>query len=542
VTRSKAILFALALAIAAMVCVVPLGASGQQGGAAAPATGTAVKGGDAVYGTWQAPDTLDVQVTGLQIVWSIACQMFDSMLTKKPGAVEFSPGLAEKWESNADSTEFTFYLRKGVKFHDGTPFNAQAVKFSWDRLADPATRSAGARSALGDYKETVVVDDYTVKVRFNAPWAGFLNMCTAQGLSPHSPTAIKKWGDQYQFHVTGTGPFMLKEYVPDDHVTMVRNPDYNWGAPWVASGPAALDSVTYKFIPEDLTRVSTLKTGETNLVDNIRSHDIAEIQKNPKLKTKVTPLSGGPWILNLNVVKAPTSDINVRKAVAYSIDRDAIVKLLYVGTNEPSYQPLEKNTVGYDPALDKILKYDPAMAKKLLDDAGWKVGSDGIRVKDGQRLKLIWVIWTGGGMEEPAAVCQDQMRQVGIEAVIETYDVGTAFGKWNDKNALNIAMPFCVSVDPNYMQAWYGSMGLGSQNWQHLSSPELDRLLGECEKSADPKVRSAAYAKVSKWLLENAVVVPLFGKSLPMAMKKNLEGITYDTTGYPMFYGAHFTK
>jgi peptide/nickel transport system substrate-binding protein len=420
--------------------------------------------------------------------------------------------------------------------------NAQAVKFSLDRIADPTTRSAGARSALGDYKETEVVNDYTVKIRFNSPWAGFLNMCTTESVNILSPAAVKKWGDQYQFHITGTGPFMIKEYVADDHLTLVRNPNYNWGPSWVQSGPANLDSVTYKFIPEDLTRVSTLKTGETNVVDNVRSHDMAEIQKNPNLKTKVTPVAGGPWILNLNVQKAPTSDINIRKAMEYAIDRDSIVKLLYVGTNEPSYQPLEKNTVGYDPALDKIWKYDAAMAKKILDNAGWKVGSDGIRQKDGQRLSLIWVIWTGGGMEEPSAVVQDQLRQVGIEAVIETYDVGTAFGKWNDKNALNIAMPFCVYADPSYMQSWYGTRGLGSVNWQHLSSPELDGLLVAAEKSADPKVRSAAYAKVSKWLLDNAIVVPLFGKSLALGMKKNIEGISYDTTGYPMWYGVYFTK
>ena len=131
--RSKALRFWLALAALAVACVVPL--------SAAPA-----KGGALVYGTWQSPDNLDVQVSGLQITWNIAVQVFDPLVRRMPGQLEFKPGLAEKWEVNADSTEFTFTLRKGVKFHDGTPMNAQAVKFSLDRIADPATRSA-ARAA-----------------------------------------------------------------------------------------------------------------------------------------------------------------------------------------------------------------------------------------------------------------------------------------------------------------------------------------------------------------------------------------------------------
>lgn len=537
--RSKLFLVGLTVAVLTLVCVFSASAGGQKDKSAAPAA--SVKGGELVYGTWQSPDNLDLQVTGLQIVGNIGAQVFDPLLRKAPGKQELQPGLAEKWEVNANSTEFTFHLRKGVKFHDGTPFNAQAVKFSLDRIADPATRSGSARGALGAYKASQVVDDSTVKVQFTQPYAGFLNMCCSVTLNILSPAAVKKWGDQYQFHITGTGPFMLKEYVPDDHVTLVKNPDYAWGPSWVHSGPAILDTLTYKIIPEDLTRVSTLKTGETQLIDNVRSHDLADIQKNANLKVAVTGVAGAPWILLLNYQRPPTNDLAVRRAIEYAIDRDAMVKLLYVGTNEPSYSPLEKNTLGYSPENDKIYKYDPAMAKKILDDAGWKAGTDGIRQKDGQRLKLIWVIWSGGAMEEPAAVCQDQMRQVGIEAVIETYDVGTAFGKWNSGD-LNIAMPFYVWADPMFMQSWYGSAFIGSTNWGHVNSPELDRLLAEAEKSSDVPVRAEAYKKVQKWLMENAVCVPLFGKSLALGMKKNVEGLSYEVIGLPLFYGVHFTK
>jgi len=504
--------------------------------------GKMVKGGDLVYGTWQSPETLDAQVSGLQATLAMGTQIHDPLLRQKPGDPKIYPGVAESYEVNDDATEYTFYLRKDVKFHDGTPFNAEAVRFSLDRLVDPETRSIAARGALGPYDSCEVVDVYTVKVKFTEPFAGFLNMACTSYIPIVSPTAVKKWGDQYQFHVTGTGPFMLKEYVADDHVSLVRFPDYNWGPEWGHKGPAYVDSLTYKIIPEDLTRISTLKTGETNIVDNVRSHDLPGIEKDPNLKLAVTPVAGAPWILLLNYQKFPTSEKAVRVAVEYAIDRETLCDLLYKGTNEPHYSPLEKNTLGYDPEIDRIYSYDPEKAKQILEDAGWKVGPDGIRVKGGKRLSLNWGIWPGGGMDEPASVVQDQLRQIGMEIVIESADVGTTFGKWNTTEALNIAMPFYVWADPMFMQAWYKSSFIGSSNWGHLNSPELDKLLTEAEKSPDPIIRKAAYKKIQRWLMESGVTVPLFGKSLALGLKKNIEGIEYEITGLPLFFGAYFTE
>ena len=501
----------------------------------------AQKGGTLVYGTWQAPDNLDPQVTGLQIAMAIGTQIHDPLLRQKQGDPKIYPGLALSYKVSADVTEYTFFLRKGVTFHDGTPFNAQAVKFSLDRLADPETRSASARGALGPYDSCTVVDDYTVKVKFKKPFAGFLNMCCTVDVGILSPAAAAKWGDQYQFHVTGTGPFMLKEYVPGDHVTLVKNPKYNWGPDWDHKGPAYLDGIVYRIIPEDLTRISSLKTGETNIIDNVRSHDIADLQGNSNVKIAISPVAGAPWILLLNVQRFPTTEKPVRVAIEYAIDRVSLCNLLYKGTNSPHYSPIEKITLGYDPEIDKIYSFNPDKARKILDDAGWKVGADGIRVKDGKPLRLVWVIWTGGAMDEPAAVIQDQLRQVGVDAVIETYDVGTAFGKWNSGD-LNIAMPFYVWADPMFMQSWYGAEYIGSINWAHVNDPELQKLLGKCETTPNARERAAALKAVQKWLMENGVTVPLFGKSLALAMDKHIQGIEYEITGFPVYFETSIEK
>jgi peptide/nickel transport system substrate-binding protein len=228
--------------------------------------------------------------------------------------------------------------------------------------------------------------------------------------------------------------------------------------------------------------------------------------------------------------------------VQYAIDREAIVNLLYQGTNEPHNSPIEKNTLGYDPRIDEIHNNDPEMAKQILDEAGWKVGSDGIRVKDGKKLTLNWGIWPGGGMDEPASVVQDQLRQVGIEVVIESEDVGTTFGKWNNTQALNIAMPFYVWSDPMFMVSWYHSDYIGSTNWGHVNSSELDAMLLKAESSPDPKFRAAALYDVQKWLMEEGVTVPLFGKSLALGMQKNIQGIEYEITGLPLYHGVYLSE
>jgi peptide/nickel transport system substrate-binding protein len=512
----------------------------------APAAEKAMKetkeGGEVIYGSWQSPDNLDPQVTILQAVLAMGSQIHDPLLRQRPGDPKIYPGLAERYEISSDAKAYTFYLRKDVKFHDRTPFNAEAVKFSLDRIVDPATRSAAALGAVGPYDHSEVVDPYTIKVIFKEPFAGFLNMACTAYVPILSPTAVKKWGDQYQFHITGTGPFMLKEYVPDDHVSLVRFEDYNWGPEWGHPGPAYVEALTYRIIPEDLTRISTLKTGETNIVDGVRSHDIPSIEKDPNLKLSITPVAGAPWIMLLNYQKFPTTEKAVRVAIEYAIDRETMVDLLYKGTNEPQYSPIEKNTLGYDPEIDKIYRYDPDKARQILDDAGWKVGPDGIRSKGGKRLTLNWGIWPGGGMDEPASVVQDQLRQVGIEVVIESEDVGTTFGKWNDTRALNIAMPFYVWADPMFMVSWYHSNYIGSTNWAHVNDPELDAMLLKAEQDPDPKVRAARLKEVQRWLMENGITVPLFGKSLALAMRKELEGIEFEITGLPLFYGAYFAK
>ncbi len=205
-------------------------------GACAPAQPSApsavqapTPGGTLIYGLATKFDTLDPTVTTFSVVGKMGYHVFDPLVWQ-PSAGKFEPGLAESWQISADAKTYTFKLRKDVKFHDGTPLNAQAVKFTFDRIADPATKSQLAISLLGPYEGTDVVDDATVRVRFKTPYAPFLDSVSVPYLSPVSPDAVRKAGKDFgSTALVGTGPFKFESYRSDAEVVLVKNDDYKWG-------------------------------------------------------------------------------------------------------------------------------------------------------------------------------------------------------------------------------------------------------------------------------------------------------------------------
>jgi peptide/nickel transport system substrate-binding protein len=180
-------------------------------------------GGKIVYGLTLSPSGIDPHVDASSELGIPLTSVYDTLVYQDLDGA-FVPGLAERWEISGDGLVYTFYLRRDVTFHDGTVFDAEAVQFNLDRIADPATRSRKAQGMLGPYDRTEIVDEYTVKVHFQEPYAPFLDSASQVYLGMASPAAVEKWGAEYQLHQVGTGPFIFVEYVPNDHLTLVRTP------------------------------------------------------------------------------------------------------------------------------------------------------------------------------------------------------------------------------------------------------------------------------------------------------------------------------
>src|SRR5437879_2111375 len=230
--------------------------------ALAPAA-LAQTGGTLVIGLDQEPPTLDPHASPSAVTYQVIGSVTENLLYRGPDG-KLVPWLAESWQSARDGRSVTFKLRRDVKFHDGTPCNAEAVKFNFDRIVDPKFKAGGARAALTTYSGSKVLDEYTLQVNFEAPFAPFLNLVASGPLSIVSPKAVRETGDQVHTRPVGTGPLLVTEYVAKDHTATVRTPAYSRKAPWSdRSGPAYLDSIVWKFVPEAGTRVTTLESGET---------------------------------------------------------------------------------------------------------------------------------------------------------------------------------------------------------------------------------------------------------------------------------------
>jgi peptide/nickel transport system substrate-binding protein len=494
-------------------------------------------GGTLRYGFWQPINTLDIQVGGLQIEALINQGIQDRLVWKKVGDPTYYPGLATSWEAAPDFTSYTLKLRNDVKFHDGTPFNAEAVKFTFDRIVDPATKSGGALVALGPYDHCDIVDDYTVKVNFKEGNGAFLNMATTVWLSPQSPTAIQKYGQDYQDHLAGAGPFMMTEYVHDDHVTLVRNPDYNWGPEiFNHKGPALLDSLVYRLLPEDATRLAALKSGDIDLMDRVAPEDLAALSADSNYKTFSGATGGSPWIMQLNVQKAPTDDIAVRQAIFKTFDQAAVVDLLFKGTLEPSYNYLEPTMIGYTDATKSNYKVDPDGAKALLEQAGW-TGS-GIRQKNGQNLELDLYIVANFGMDDMSTVFQSQMQEIGLDVKITSLESAA----WNA--AINAGQhganwTFYWWADPSGpFETFFSSAHVGNGNGSMWANADFDKLLAEALATGDDAKRADLYNQAEAILYKDVVALTAFEKRLVLAStaKVDLANLHTNAEGYPNFY------
>ena len=261
--------------------------------------------------------TLDPRVTQSRHEAQAIMQMFESLLFRDTDG-KLYPWLAQKWEYAKDGKSITFALRRDVKFHDGTPFNAEAVKFTFDTIVDPKLGSQGAIDFLGPYKSTDVIDSHTVRVNWTEPFAPALtNLSNPWLLSIVSPTAVRKLGnDGFARNPVGTGPFKFVEWVPRVRVVMDRNEEYRWTPKaFKRQGPAALKRVTIRIIPDASTRVAALEKSEIDVCDQVPPIEVRRFQSGRDFDVMIGDVSGIPLAHLINTQVAPTNDVRVRHVV-----------------------------------------------------------------------------------------------------------------------------------------------------------------------------------------------------------------------------------
>lgn len=503
---------------------------------------TEVKGGTLAIALAGSPTSLDVGVTASDIDFRVARNIFDSLLAELPDH-SFKPWLAASWEVSADQKTYTFKLRKDIKFHDGTPFNASAVKVNFDRSADPASNSVYAKQLLGPYESSEVIDEYTVKIQFKEPFTPFLSNVAKAALGIQSPQSFAQYGDKVGQHPVGTGPFKFVSWSPNSEIVLEQNADYNWASPAAAhTGPAYLDKLVLKLITEEATRVNSLQSGQVQVAESIPAQNIVALKNDSNYKIQQALLPGENFALTFNNEKAPWSEVKLRQAVQSAVDVDAIVSSLYLGTYPRAWSALSPSTLGYDASLENSYKVDLNRANQLLDDAGWKLGQDGFRQKDGQVLALDYTDLTGNRekREDIIKIVQQQLKAIGVKVNITITAVGPYVDALKSSNYDMVGLSF-AGGDPDvlrtlYSKANWSTQDYASSNQARFYDPNIEQLLKDGYQEADREQRVAIYKKIQQYLIQNAVAIPIYVYPYTIASAKKVDGISFDYPGYPVFY------
>jgi len=473
--------------------------------------GAADTPGTLVIGLDQEPPTLDPHASPSAVTYQIIASVTENLLYKgRDGKLQ--PWLAESWSASADGLTYDFVLRKGVRFHNGDVVSAEDVKFSFERYRDPKFKPGSSRAQIAGYAGSKVLDEFTVQVSFETPYAPFLTYAAAGTLSLVSPKAVRESGDQVHTRPVGTGPFMMKDYVAKDHATIVKNPAYNRKAPWSErSGPALLEAIVWKFIPEAGTRVATLESGETQGIYLVPAQSLPRLESSKDMRVDRMPWPGVPRIWLLNTTK---------------------------GTGLKAFAPLTALMLD-EPSLRQAFAFDAAKARDLLGEAGWAPGADGIRTKGGQRLEIILnAIEYGGGADPTAQLIQASLRDVGVDVKIKAQ----ARPPWYEDNyrcATHGPVMFLRATDPDGLYALFHSSLVGQNfNWSCVKNGKLDQLLEQGRRESDPVKRRAVYLQIEKLALDEALTVPLVDELAVWAFRANVQGVKYNFNAYPVLSDA----
>jgi peptide/nickel transport system substrate-binding protein len=469
--------------------------------------------------------------------------MFDTFVYQD-GDGKFWPGLASKWEISTDGLLYTFTLQNGVKFHDGTNFDGAAAKSNFDRMvaADTKSRLAGPR-LIGFYDSTEVVDPTTIKVKFQQPNGSFMTDLSQDFMAMLSPAAVQKFGpDQIGQHPVGTGPFKFVEWVQNSNIKMEKNADYNWASPmFKRNGPAYLNSINFKIIPEDGARVTALQSDQINFIDQVPTVNFVTIKNDPKYKTYAIQQPGIPYAYMLNTKRPPTDDLAVRQAINYATDKMSIIETIYQGLYTPAYGPLSPSSVAYNPEVEKMYPYDQNKAMQILEQAGWKAGSDGIRVKDGKRLEINHYTFTDTKVAE---AMQAQLKKVGIDSKVTLLEVGAVNEAATRGEVTNLAPLPYRDADPAVLGValFFKNEGKGFA-WTFHKNQELDQELQLGQATSDIEQRKQHYGRAQVIAMEQALLIPVYNINGLSASLASVQDVTYDVKGVdPWVYNIWIKK
>jgi peptide/nickel transport system substrate-binding protein len=485
-----------------------------------------------VYGLTLSPSGLDPHINASAELGIPLRSVYDTLVYLDPDSGGFIPGLAENWSISADGLEYTFNLRSDVSFHDGTPFNAQAVKKNIEYTLDPAHHSQKAAGLLGPIEDVEVIDANRVVFHLNEPFAPLMDSLSQVYLGIASPKALEEWGiAEYQFHQVGTGPYRFVEYIPDDHILLERNDDYAWAPELYENQKAVYDRIEFRFFEDVATRAIALESGNVDILGEIPPLDAARLSEQDGFTLHPIPIPGQPLQYLFNTLKPPTDNLQVRTALIHAVDLEMIVDTVFGPTSPIASGPLSQE--GFEDLLpNDIPAYNLDDANQILQNTGWRLHEDGIRRNaSGDPFELVIVAPIWGSNPEVAQLLKVAWEAIGASVTLE---IAPGFGPLRetqtagDYNAIGINF---FGTDPDLLRPMFSSDGL--YNWTGYANSDLDQLLNRAaQASLNPELRKSLYHESIKHITDASLVLPVRDYVNLVVAESSINSLRYSASGW----------
>jgi glutathione transport system substrate-binding protein len=448
-------------------------------------------------------------------VWN---NIFNSLLTMTPPPeLKVVPELAKSWEVLDDGRTWVFQLQEGVKFHDGTDFDASAAKWNFDRILDPETRS-WVRPYYTSIERVEAVDQYTLRVHMKEPFGSLHTVLAGyfQGIPMASPKSFETYGKDFVRHPVGTGPFILKEWIPGERVVLEKNPQY------FKKGLPYLDKLEIRIMKDPLTASTALRTGEIDFITRVPIQQALILEKMPGIRV-VTGPSMAPTVAFLNLRVKPFDDLRARRAIGgYGLDRSEIAKVAFHGRVQPLVSVLPP---GVPDAVDlnEMYPYRPDQAKELLKELGYD-----------QKNPLKFTILVGNHeatLADIAALIKNQMAKIGVEAKINLMDATAVVDRVLVKHEYDMVVSNWGSLLDINMRSVSFFKGMQS-DYMGIDDPPLEAMVLQWRRTLDPEERRKISADIQRRLADQLEWVNVTGYPFYQAYRNRVKDYVFYDQAY----------
>jgi peptide/nickel transport system substrate-binding protein len=447
------------------------------------------------------------------------------------------PYLAKSWTISPDGTLYTFKLRDDVSFCSGKKFTADDVVFSFKRLKDPAIKGPYAWRA-GNIKELRAPDPYTVEYQLNEPYSELLLQLTMFTNVIHNKESVEALGKDYGIKgADGTGPWCFESWQPRTQIVLKRHDAYKWGPSMYKNrGPVKFEKLVIKVVPEDSSRVAAMMAGQFDITHQFPAQFISQAKTAPMLQVHPAKPNFQLLYFGYKITRPMVADKRVREAMSIAINRAEIAKGILLGNADPAFTIVDKDALDHDPKTAGIVKEDLERAKKLLDEAGWKLGADGIREKDGVKLAPKVYFTANANSARVGEAIQGYMRKIGVHWQIQPWDSTIAPVKMaeQDYEIWSVTVPYLSAGD--LMNIYFNSENIPTPNRMNWKDAETDEWLKLGRSALTEAERAKYYALVQQKVMREHLWMPVLNINMDEVVNKKIKGarphMIYQNTFY----------